>query len=134
MTITEAFIKWLEDEGVATFGQDLYLRQVPDSKSTSDAIYWIIPSGGMTIGRNRTGELIKQYSYVINYRNIDPEEVENKLYELEELLNCQSCIKLEGYQVLGIEVSVYPDDGDIDDEGSETGLLQVNIQTYKQRC
>lgn len=134
MTITESFIQWLEDEGVATFGQDLYLRRVPDSPKTPSSVYWIIPSGGFVIGKNKTGEMIKQYSYIINYRAVKAKEVEEKLYALEDLLNCQDCIELEGYQVLNVEVSVFPDDGDIDDEDRETGLLQINIQTYKQRC
>ena len=133
-TITESFINWLESEGVATFGQDLYLRRVPDSQKTPSSLYWIIPSGGFPLGRNKTGEMIKQYTFAINYRSTKAEDVEHKLYELEELLNCQSCIALEGYQVLGVEVSVFPDDGDVDDEDREVGLLQVNIKTYKQRC
>ena len=134
MTITESFIQWLESEGVATFGQDLYLRRVPDSKHTPDSVYWIIPSGGFRIGKNKTGEMIKQYNFIINFRAVKAKEVEEKLYALEELLNCQSCIELEGFQVLEVEVDVFPDDGDIDDEDRETGLLQVNIKTYKQRC
>ena len=89
MTVTEAFIEWLEAQGVATFGQDLYLRRVPDSKQTPSSLYWIIPSGGFPLGRNRTGEMIKQYSYQINYRSKKAKEVEQKLFELEELINCQ---------------------------------------------
>lgn len=134
MTVTEAFIEWLEDQGIATFGQDLFLRRVPDSKDTPSSVYWIIPSGGFSLGRNRTGEMLKQYSLIINFRSTKAKEVEEKLFALEELLNCQSCMVLEGYEVLEVEVSVFPDDGDIDDEDREVGLLQVNIKTYKQRC
>ena len=134
MTVAQSFIKWLEEQGVATFGQDLYLRRVPDSKSTPDAIYWIIPSGGFRIGKNRTGEVIKQYSFIINYRSVSARDVEEKLFALEELLNCTNCVTLEGFDVIEIEVDAYPSDGDIDEEDRETGLLQVNIKTYKQRC
>lgn len=134
MTITQSFIQWLENQGVATFGQDLYLRRVPDSKDTPSSCYWIIPSGGFPISKNKTGEMLKQYNFLINYRSVKAREVEEKLYALEELINCQDCLELEGYQVLSVEVDVFPDDGDIDDEDRETGLLQVNIKTYKQRC
>lgn len=134
MTVAQSFIQWLENKGVATFGQDLYLRRAPDSKETPEAIYWIIPNGGFPIGRNKTGEMIKQYSFTINYRSVKAKDVEEKLFELEELLNCQSCVVLEGYEVLEVEVDVFSSDGDIDDEDRETGLLQVNIKTYKQRC
>lgn len=134
MTIGKALIQWLESQGVATFGQDLYLRRVPDSKYTPDAVYWVIPNGGFPVGKNKTGEMIKQYNFIINFRSVKAEEVEDKLFALEELLNCQSCMELEGFQVLEVEVDSFPDDGDVDDEDRETGLLQVNIKTYKQRC
>lgn len=134
MTVAQSFIKWLEDQDVATFGQDLYLRRVPDSKSTPDALYWIVPNGGFPLGKNKTGEIIKQYSFLINYRSTSVRDVEEKLFALEELLNCQNCVELEGFEVLEIEVDAYPSDGDIDEEDRETGLLQVNIKTYKQRC
>lgn len=134
MTIAKAFIDWLQAEGVATFGQDLYLRRVPDSKETQASVYWIIPNGGFPLGRNRTGEMIKQYSFLINYRSKKAEDVETKLFELEEKINCQGCLQLEGFQVLDVEVSSFPDDSDTDAEDRETGFLQVNIKTYKQRC
>ena len=132
MTIAKAFIDWLENEGVATFGQDLYLRRVPDSKYTPSSVYWVIPSGGYPLGKNKTGEIIKQYSFLINYRSTKAEDVDQKLFELEELLNCQDCLQLEGFEVLEVEVSSFADDGDIDGEDREQGFLQANIKTYKQ--
>lgn len=131
MTVTQAFIDWLEDNDVATFGQDLYLRRLPDSREVPDAVYWLVPSGGFRLGKNRTGETLKQYSYTLNYRAPKAKEVEEKLFELEEMLNCQNCVQLDGYEVVEIEVEVYSSDGDIDEEDRETGLLQINIKTYK---
>ena len=134
MTVLEAFAKWLEDNNVATSGQDLFLRRVPSSTKTPSSVYWIIPGGGFPIARNKTGEMIKQYSFTINYRSMSAGEVEQKLFELEELINCQGCLVLEGYEVLEVEVNSFADDGDMDEENREVGFLQVNIKTYKQRC
>lgn len=134
MTISRAFINWLEDNGVATFGQDLYLRRVPDSKKTQSSIYWVIPAGGFPLGKNKTGEMIKQYTFIINYRSTSANEVDEKIFELEELLNCQNCLQLDGFEVLEVEVSSFPDDSDSDPEDRETSFLQANIKTYKQRC
>ena len=134
MTISKAFIDWLEAKGVATFGQDLYLRRLPDSKYTPSSVYWVIPGGGFPLGKNRTGEIIKQYTFIVNYRSTKAQEVDEKLMELEELLSCENCFTLEGYEVIEVEVSTYPDDSDTDTEDREQGFLQANIKTYKQRC
>ena len=134
MTITQAFIQWLEAQGVATFGQDLYLRRVPDSKKTPSSIYWVIPNGGFPLGKNKTGEMLKLYTFVVNFRSTSAREVEEKLFALEELVNCENCLQLDGFEVVDVEASIFPSDSDIDDEDRETGFIQVNIQTYKQRC
>lgn len=134
MTITQSFVDFLENQGVAIFGQDLFVRRVPNSKSTPDALYWIIPAGGFPIARMRTGEMIKRYSFNIFYRSTKAQDVEEKLFALEELLNCQRCVELEGFEVLEIEVSQLPSDNDQDGEDRETGLIQVNINTYKKEC
>ncbi len=134
MTITESFIDFLETQGIATFGQDLFLRRVPSSLETKDAVYWIIPNGGFPLGRNKTGEMIKQYSFLIYFRSTKAEDVEQKMFALEEMLNCQSCVALTGYEILDVEVNSFSSDGDIDSEDRETSLIQVNIKTYKQGC
>ena len=134
MTITESFIDFLETKGIATFGQDLFLRRVPSSLDTLDSVYWIIPNGGFPLGRNKTGEMMKQYSFLIYFRSTKAEDVEQKLFALEEMLNCESCVALTGYEVTGVEVSSFSTDSDIDAENREQGMLQVNINIYKQGC
>ena len=134
MTIAESFIQFLEDQGIATFGQDLYLRKVPNSYNTTKDVYWVIPSGGQPLSKLKTGEILKQYSFLIYFRSMKVKIVEEKTFELEELLNCSGCVSLEGFDVVSIDVNRYASDEDIDLEDREVGLVQVNINTYKNIC
>lgn len=134
MTLTESFIEFLETQGIATFGQDLYLGRVPNSLKTNDPIYWVITAGGTPLQTLSTGEKVKQYTVYIYYRSRSGKDVEQKLFFLEELLNCTRCVQLNGFETVGIEVTQFPSDQDLDSEDREVGLLQVNIKTYKKEC
>jgi hypothetical protein len=131
-TVSEAFIKWLEDENIGTFDTDIYLNQVP--LKAPDTCYWIITSGGDVIQKLRTGEKVKQYFILVNYRSPKGKLVEKNLFKLEELLNCAECITLEGFEVLEVEATQFPSDSDLDDETRRVGLLQANIKIYKKEC
>jgi hypothetical protein len=131
-TISESFIKFLEEEGIATFNTDLYLSQVPDD--APDATYWVLTSGGNTIQKLRTGEKVKQYFVSTFYRSTKAKDVERNLFRLEELLNCLTCVQFEGFEVLEVEATQFPSDTDLDNEDRRVGLLQTNIRVYKRNC
>lgn len=133
-TITEAFIKFLESKGVATFGQDLFLKRVPSSLKTEDDIFWIKTSGGDIIRKLSTGEKVKQYVLYLYFRSTKSEVVEKRLFALEELLNCTRCVELQGFETIDISASQFQSDEDTDLEDREVGMLQINIQTYKKEC
>ncbi len=128
-TVSESFIKYLEDQSIATFGTDLYANQVPDD--APDVCYWVITSGGSTIQTLGTGERVKQYFVSVYYRSNSGRDVEKKLFTLEELLNCSDCVELEGFEILNMQASQYPSDIDLDNEERRLGLLQATVQLYK---
>lgn len=129
-TVSEAFIKFLEDEGIATFETDIFLNQVPDT--APDTCYWIITSGGSPIQRLQSGEKVKQYFVSVNYRSNKNKNVERKLFELEVLLNSPDCLELEGFEVIRVEATQFPSDQDLDNEERRVGFIQANIQIYKK--
>lgn len=131
-TISEAFVEYLENEGVGTFGQNIFISQVPDS--APDQTFWTVTSGGTPIAKMRTGEQMKQYFILLYYRSPSAKDVERTLFRLEEKLNCASCVELTGFEVYDIECSQFPVDNDIDDESRKVGFLQANIKIYKKEC
>jgi hypothetical protein len=130
-TVSEAFIQFLQDQGFGTFGTDLYLGQVPDD--AQDVVYWVVTTGGSPIQKLRSGEKVKQYFITVNYRGNQTKEVEKKLFELEELLNCTECVNLEDFDVIEIEATQFPTDVDMDSEERRVGFVQANVKLYK-RC
>lgn len=133
MTLLKSFIDYLESQDIATFGQDLFVKKVPDSLQTIPSVYWIIQNSSYPLQKNKTGEQVRLYSYLIYYRSMSTEDVENKLDALDILLSNKDCIDLNGYEVLEVDVASYISDGDSDIEGREIGFIQVNIKTYKKR-
>ena len=131
MTVAQAFVAFLEDKGYGTFGQNIYLYRVPNSKKTETELLWLIPSGGAPISRNRTGELIKAYQILVYFRSNSARKVDEVLNHLEEMLNCTSCVNLKGFELVNIQATQMPVDQDLDSENRMVGFIQVQLQVYK---
>lgn len=128
-TISEAFMEFLEAQEIGTRGVDLFLNQV-DQKAP-DNCWWVVTSGGAPIMKLRTGEKVKQYFISINHRNLSGEQLEKKLFALEELLNSSHCVQLTGFEVVEVEAQGFPSDEDLSSEERRIGFLQANIKIYK---
>lgn len=132
MNIVEAFAEYLQTLGIATLGQDLLIGRAPSSTERSDNEWWLISNGGSPIKKNKTGESMKNYQFEIYYRNRDYKTVDDEMLHLEELLNCDGCTQLTGFDTVDIEATVFPTDDDLDSEDRKVGLLQANITIYKE--
>lgn len=131
MTISRAFVKFLEDKGCGIFGQNIFLYRVPNSLKTQTELYWVIPSGGMKISTNKTGEAIKAYNFLIYFRSNEAKTVDETLSALEEMLNCSSCVELDGFELVSINATQFPADQDLDSENRMVGMIQVQLSVYK---
>ena len=132
MTIAESFVDYMEELDVGTSGQNIFIGETPPSNYVDDNLWWVIQSGGSKTLKAFTGESIKQYSLLVYNRGRDYGLVSSRLSNLEETLNCPSCVELDGYEVLEMEVVQFPTDQDLDSEDRKVGLLQINIKTYKE--
>lgn len=128
-TVSEAFVAYLENEGVGVFGVDLFLNQVPEN--APDDCWWVITGGGQPTQKLATGGRVKQYIVSVYHRAIKNKNVERELFELEETLNCASCVSLEGFDVIEISANQFPSDDDLDGEERRIGFLQVTVSLYK---
>lgn len=131
-TVSEVFVQWLEQNDIATFGQDLYINEVPSSQNTLESVYWINTSGGNPISKNKTGEIIRFHSINVYYRSTSGKDVERKLFELAELIQNQRCFQLTGFETIDVSVAQFPATSDMDVEDRKIGFLRLNIQTYKR--
>src|SRR6266699_6883176 len=111
-TVSESFILWLENQNVATFNDDLYLNQVPDS--AQDKCFWVITSGGGTVQKLKTGERMQQYFISLYYRSSSGRDVERTLSAVAELVDTPTCFQLEGFETIEADATQYPSDNDVD--------------------
>ena len=131
MTISRAFVKFLEDKGYGIFGQNIYLYRVPNSKKTETEILWLIPTGGFPSQVTKTGEMMKTYQCLINFRSNSARKVDEVLNDLEQTLNCSNCVSLEGFELVEIRATQLPADQDLDSENRMVGMINCQITVYK---
>lgn len=129
MNITRAFVKWLEDEGYGTFGQNIFIGGVP--LEAPDSCLWVLSAGGNVISKNSSGEKQKNYVFSVYIRDLDQQNLYNLLQQIEEEANKKDCIELDGYEVLEVETIVFPTDQDLDNEDRSIGLLQIAVTVYQ---
>ena len=128
MNIKRQFVDYLVAEGFGTFGTDIFIGTVP--QGAPDTALWILSSGGNTKSKNKTGENQKNYLLSVFYRSLDASQVDEKLEQLETLINRNNCIDISGYDIIETEATVYPSDQDIDNEDRTVGLIQINLTVY----
>lgn len=129
MSIVAAFVDYFEEVTSSTLGQDLFVNRVP---SSPDETWWLRSSGGNPLSKLATGEMTKAYRIDVFYRGRSPQNVDAKLFELEEELNSSRGVELTGFSVIDVQATSFPTDNDLDDEDRYVGLLQVTISTYKE--
>ncbi len=130
MNVSQSFAEYLENVGIATLGQNLFIGQAPSTNKVPDSIYWIVVTGGSPT-KTVTGGASKEYTISVYMRSRDYREVYQSMQELEVLLNCDACTELTGYETLDITAAVLSIDDDLDSEDRKVGVLQATITTYK---
>lgn len=131
MTLSQSFVKFLENKGYGIFGQNIYLYRVPNSKKTETEVLWLIPTGGFPASVNKTGELVKAYQMLIYFRSNSAKKIDEVLNDLEQTLNCAQCVNLVGFELVSIRATQLPADQDLDSENRMVGVINCQIQVYK---
>lgn len=129
-TVGEAFVKFLEGKNIGTFGQDLFLGQMP--LTAPDEAWLVVVSGGAPDLVTADGGMIKVYTFNIYRRSLAGKEIERTLFSLEEDLNCSTCVNLEGFETIYSRATQFAQDIDLDNENRRIGLLQAQVRLFKE--
>ena len=132
MTVGVSLVKFLERKGYGVSGQNIFLFEVPNSLKTETEVLWIVTSGGQTVNRNRTGELIKNYQFYVYFRSTKAKRVDEVLDAMEKLFNCSSCVELEGYELVSLSANQYPTMQDPDSENRRFGFISIQMEVYEK--
>lgn len=129
-TVGEAFIKFLEENDIGTFNQDLYLGMLP--LDAPDEAWLVVVTGGSPELVTADGGMMKLYTFSIYRRSLAGKEIERSLFSLEEKLNCSTCVNLEGFETIYSRATQFAQDMDLENENRRIGLLQAQIRLYKE--
>lgn len=129
-TVGESFIKFLEENNVGTFNENLYLGMLP--LDAPDEAWLVVVAGGSPDTVTADGGMIKVYTFNIYRRSLAGKEIERQLFSLEEKLNCSTCVNLEGFETIYSRATQFAQDIDLENENRRIGLLQAQIRLFKQ--
>lgn len=129
-TVGEAFIKFLEENDIGTFNQDLYLGMLP--LDAPDEAWLVVVAGGSPELVTADGGMMKIYTFSIYRRSLAGKEIERSLFSLEEKLNCSTCVNLEGFETIYSRATQFAQDMDLENENRRIGLLQAQVRLYKE--
>ncbi len=129
-TVGEAFVKFLQDKGIGTFGTDLFLGEIP--LEAPDDAWMVAVSGGEPEVVTLDDSMIKMYTFNVYRRSLAGKEIERDLFSLEEDLNCNTCVNLEGFETIYSRATQFAQDIDLEKEGRRIGLLQAQVRLFKE--
>lgn len=129
-TVGEAFIKFLEDNSIGSFGTDLFLGELPTD--APDNSWMVVVSGGQPDTVTLDGGMIKLYTFNIYRRSLAGKKIERDLFSLEETLNCATCVALEGFETIYSRAVQFAQDIDLDNANRRIGLLQAQVRLFRQ--
>ena len=129
-TVGEAFVKFLEDNTIGTFGQDLFLGQLP--ADAPDDAWLVVVLGGNPELVTADGGMIKVYTFNIYRRSLAGKEIERELFSLEEMMNCSTCVNLDGFETIYSRATNFAQDIDLENENRRIGLMQAQVRLFKQ--
>lgn len=129
-TVTESFAKFLQDLGIGVLGQDLYVGELP--LEAPDQCWLVTIQGGNPDLVTVDGSMIKVYIFNIYRRSLAGKEMDRKLFDLEETLNCANCVNLEGFETIYSRATQFSQDMDLENENRRIGLIQAQVRLFKE--
>lgn len=129
-TVGEAFAEFLTSSIDLQSDEGFYLGELPLEAPNSS--WWVIVTGGSPDLVTIDGGMVKLYTFNIFYRSLSGKEIERRLFRLEELLNCSSCVNLTGFETIYSRATQFAQDIDFDNEQRRIGLVQAQVRLFKQ--
>lgn len=130
-TVGEAFRDFLVEQGIGTFGQNLFLGEIP--LDAPDNAWLIVVGGGNPEMVTLDGAMMKLYNFNIYRRSTSGKDIERELFSLEETLNCASCVNLDGFETIWSRATQFAQDMDLENENRRIGMLQAQVRLFKQK-
>lgn len=128
-TVQKELFDWLCNEFRFVGGQNAFQNRVPTTNQLGDQpIMWLVQSSGFVVRQFHSHSKLKEYVFLLNYRNVKAQAVEREILEMEQVINHVKCFDLPSYKVIQIQSDSFGTDVDPDAEKFTRGSLSITLQ------
>lgn len=128
-TIQKEFFDWLCAEFGFLAGKNAFQNKLPNTNQLGDQpVMWLIENSAYVIQQFHSHSKMKEYSFLLHYRDVRARDVELKVLELEQVLNHVHCFTLPSYKVISMMANSFGNDVDPDAEKFTRGSISITIR------
>lgn len=109
------------------FGKDFFYMRVPDEVGP---VYWMTLIGSYVNRDLKTKQKIKEYQFVLNYRDVKAQNVDEEIFRIETILNRLTCAELDNFELYELSTSNLGSYEDADVEGRFKGTIQISVKIH----
>lgn len=126
-TLATEMFEWLAEEIGFNIGENAFMNILPDTNQVKGEAYWLIDNNSYVSRQMISRSKLKRYTLVLNYRNVSARVVDNKILQIEQILNHTTCLQLPNYKIIQMQASSWDADRDADDEKFYRGSLTITV-------
>ena len=127
-TVQKQFFDWLNRVFGFTAGVDSFQNKLPSTQQVGDKpVLWLVENTAYVTRQYASHSKLKEYSFLLNYRDIKAQDVKQKILEFEQVINHTDCFHLPDYEVMSIEAESFGADQDPDAQKFTRGNLSIII-------
>lgn len=127
-TLQKQLFDWLNKVFGFTAGKDSFQNRLPSTAQVGDQpAMWLVENDTFVRRQFTSHSKLKEYSFVLNYRDIAAQKVKQKILELEQVLNHLECFSLPDYEVISIVANNFGADQDPDAQKFTRGEIYLTL-------
>lgn len=134
-TLQKQLFDWLNKTFGFTGGKDSFQNHLPSTNQLGDKpVMWLVENPAYVTRQFASHSKLKEYSFLLNYRDIKAQDVSKKILEMEQVINHTECFHLPDYEVISITAESFGADEDPDAQKFTRGniaLLLVVLDNYE---
>lgn len=127
-TLQKELFDWLNKVFGFTGGKDSFQNRLPNTIQLGDKpVMWLIENDAYVSRQFASHSKLKEYSFLLHYRDIKAQDVDKKVLEIEQVINHTECFHLPSYDIMSITASSFGSDTDPDAQKFTRGSIVLTL-------
>lgn len=127
-TLQKQLFDWLNKVFGFTAGKDSFQNKLPSTQQVGDQpVLWLVENNAFVSRQFTSHSKLKEYSFLLNYRDIKAQDVKQKILEFEQIINHLECFHLPDYEVISIVAESFGADQDPDAQKFTRGNIALTL-------